>query len=280
MYYHCRLPLRYDSFLMRFVAVTIITVVLIVLSCSFLSAAGPEMVGDFGRGIDPVQWETKGADGLFFVSQPDALLHFKAGEGKGQTLITKRAFGAGLFRLRFHDFNSDNKEAGGQSRGSFIALGLGPADQYVRIIRGAIRSGGYFEKNAIANTVFRKGAFTMSWVPTEARYGCLELYWDGTTVRTYVQGEAAAGDNRWQEIGSSAKPAWTAPPHLFISGYPGPASAGTTSVVIDSVEYWPLDATLPPHEPALPLPRRQSFKDGTPITAATRPPIQPAGRRG
>lgn len=218
---------------------------IIITNLLFCGTATAEVYGDFsGKEINSAYWTASGTLGLFFFSESDSRLHFLSNNGQGQTLTSNKSFTNGRFRVRFHNFHSDNREPSGQGRGSNLALGLGPEDNYVRILRGRIGKSGLYEVNFFRDTLFGKRVFTLFWVSSEDSDGSLELRYDGHTVSVfYYRVGLDTKDDVWHQVGPEIVPGWTSSPHLFITGYPGPDKfCGTTKFDIDSIEYWPLEA--------------------------------------
>jgi hypothetical protein len=116
--------------------------------------------------------------------------------------------------------------------GSFAALGLGPRDNYVRMLRGRVGTGGYFEANYFTNN-----GLNLWFDRTMAGSGQLALYYDGSTV-SFFYNIGLDPHKGWQRVGPRVTPEWNSPPQLFISGYPGPS--GLTKFAVDNVEHTPL----------------------------------------
>ncbi len=158
--------------------------VLIALSVLVCGTAWAEIYDDFsGKEIDVTRWAIRsspggppdGSSGLF--SQSKGRLHFSCNKDVGESLVSTKVFTAGFFRIEFHDFYSANDAPSGRGMGSFAALGLGPRDTYVRMLRGRVGTGGYFEANYFANKRLQ-----LWYDPTEVTFGQLGLYYDGSAV--------------------------------------------------------------------------------------------------
>lgn len=213
--------------------------VLVTLCVLVCGTAWAEIYDDFsGKEIDVARWTIRsgsgstpgGSPGLF--SQSKGRLHFSCNKDVGESLVSTRSFTAGFFRIEFHDFYSSNDAPSGRGMGSFAALGLGPRDTYIRILRGRVSTGGYFEANYFANKRLQ-----LWYDPTEVTVGQLGLYFDGTAV-SFFYNQGLAPEKGWQRVGPKVTPGWASPPTLFISGYPGPS--GRTSFAVDNIEYLPL----------------------------------------
>jgi hypothetical protein len=208
---------------------------LVALSLWFCGTAGADVYDDFSSdGIDSGKWTLSGTPGLF--SQSKGRLHFSCKTDAGATLVSTRLFTAGFFRMEFYDFYSTNDAPPRRSKGSFAALGLGPRNNYVRMLRGRVSTGGYFEANYFENNVFQ-----LSYLSTAVKFGQLGLYYDGTKVSCFYN-NGLDPDKGWQRVGPRVTPGWNSPPELFISGYPG--ESGRTTFSASNVEHMP--APLPP----------------------------------
>jgi hypothetical protein len=163
-------------------------------------------------------------------------LNFFGKKDAGESLISTKSFQAGFFRIEFYDFYSTNDAPSGRGMGSFVALGLGPRDNYVRMLRGRVGTGGYFEGNYFTNNGLK-----LWYDPTLVGFGQLGLYYDGSTVGFFYN-IGLDPDKGWQRVGPRVTPGWISSPQLFISGYPG--ASGLTKFTVDNVEYTPLP--LPP----------------------------------
>jgi hypothetical protein len=211
----------------------------IILSVWVCSAAGAEVYDDFStENIDTTKWtirSTPGATpGLF--TQSKGRLNFYCKKDAGESLISTKSFQPGFFRIEFYDFYSTNDAPSGRGMGSFAALGLGPRDNYVRMLRGRVGTGGYFEANYFTNN-----GLNLWFDRTMAGSGQLALYYDGSTV-SFFYNLGLDPNKGWQRVGPRVTPEWNSPPQLFISGYPGPS--GLTKFAVDNVEYTPIP--LPP----------------------------------
>jgi hypothetical protein len=128
-----------------------------------------------------------------------------------------------------------------------VGLGLGPKDNFVRIIRcqngqrrrSQISYVGVFEANYIDNM---NGGIRVFYERTEVSAGRLGLYYDGSKVTFYFNPDPNA-ERGWRRIkkGSGGdvlewNPRWTEPPSLFIRGFD---PSGTTRFKVDNVEYRP-----------------------------------------
>ena len=165
-------------------------------------------------------------------ASPKGVCIFRATRMLAESLVSTKSFTAGFFRIEFHDFYSTNDAPSGRGMGSFVALGLGPRDTYVRMLRGRVGTGGYFEANYFANKKLQ-----LWYDPTEVVFGQLGLYYDGSTV-SYFYNTGLDPERGWQRVGPKVTPGWASPPTLFISGYPGPS--GRTNFAVGNIEYLPL----------------------------------------
>jgi hypothetical protein len=213
--------------------------VVVTISMLFSNITRAEVYDDFsGESIDTTRWmirSTPGvAPGLF--TQSKGRLHFFCNKDVGESLVSTTSFTAGFFRIEFYEFYSTNDAPPGRGMGSYIALGLGPRDNYVRMLRGRVSTGGYFEANYFANNRLQ-----LWYEPTAVASGQLALYYDGSTVSVFYN-IGLDPDRGWQRVGPRVTPGWNSSPTLFISGYPG--ASGRTSFSADNVEYLPLP--LPP----------------------------------
>lgn len=148
----------------------------VAVSLLFCSTAGAIVYDDFSSdGIDTSKWTISGTPGLF--SQSNGRLHFSCKTDAHASLVSTMSFAAGFFRIEFYDFYSTNDAPPGRGMGSYVALGLGPTDNYVRMLRGRVSSGGYFEANHFANNTLQ-----LWHLPTAVAFGQLGLYYDGTTI--------------------------------------------------------------------------------------------------
>ena len=208
----------------------------LVIVCGLLCAiAEASIYDDFsGDVIDNSKWTISGRPGLF--SQSKGRLRFFCKKDEGQSLVSTASFGAGFFRIEFYDFYSTNDAPAGRGKGSFAALGLGPRDNYVRILRGRVSTGGYFEANHFVNN-----SLQLWYLPTMTGSGQLGLYYDDSTVSCFYN-NGLDPEKGWQRVGVKITPGWKTDPQLFISGYPGPS--GRTSFTAANVEYMPIP--LPP----------------------------------
>jgi hypothetical protein len=215
------------------------TAVIVALSMLVCSTAWAEIYDDFsGKEIDAAKWAIRsspgGSPGLF--TQSKGRLYFSCNKDVGESLVSKKGFASGFFRVEFHDFHSTNDAPSGRGWGSFAALGLGPRDTYVRMLRGRVGTGGYFEANYFTNKRLQ-----LWYDPSEVTFGQLGLYFDGSAVSYFYNAGLDPGKG-WQRVGPKVTPGWATPPTLFISGYPGPS--GRTSFAVDNIEYLPLPASL------------------------------------
>jgi hypothetical protein len=208
--------------------------VLIALSVLVCSTAWAEIYDDFSsKDIDTTKWTIRSSPGVApgLFSQSKGRLQFSSNKDVGESLVSTKVFAAGFFKIEVHDFYSTNDAPSGRGMGSFVALGLGPRDTYVRMLRGRVGTGGYFEANYFANKRLQ-----LWYDPTEVTFGQLGLYYDGSTV-SYFYNIGSDPDRGWQRVGPKVTPGWASPPTLFISGYPGPS--GRTSFAVDNIEYLP-----------------------------------------
>jgi len=211
----------------------------VAVSLLFCSPAGADVYDDFSNeNIDTTKWTihstSGGIQGLF--TQSKGRLHFFCNRDAGESLGSTTPFTAGFFRIEFYDFHSTNNAPSGRGMGSFVALGLGRRDNYVRMLRGRVSETGYFEANYFTNNKLQ-----LWYDPTAVAFGQLGLYYDGSTV-SFFYNIGLDPDKGWQRVGPRVTPGWTSSPPLFISGHPG--ASGRTKFAVDNVEYLPMP--LPP----------------------------------
>ena len=111
--------------------------VFVTVSVLVCSTAGADVYDDFSNeNIDTTKWTIRstpgGALGLFIQSK--GRLHFFGKRDAGESLVSSKSFPAGFFRIEFYGFYSTNDAPSGRGMGSFVALGLGPRDNYVRML--------------------------------------------------------------------------------------------------------------------------------------------------
>ena len=213
--------------------------VFVAVSVLFCSVTRAEVYDDFtGENIDTTKWVIRSAPGSTpgLFSQSKGRLHFVCDRDVGESLVSTTLFKAGFFRMEFHEFHSTNDAPSGRGMGSFVALGLGPRDNYVRTLRGRVSTGGYVEANYFAHNRLQ-----LWYDPTAITFGQLALYYDGSTI-TFFYNAGLDPDQGWQRVGPRVTPGWNSSPNLFISGYPG--ARGRTTFSVDNVEYLPVP--LPP----------------------------------
>jgi len=209
----------------------------VAVSVLFCSIAKAEVYDDFsGENINTSKWtiHSTGTPGLF--TQSTGRLYFSCNRDAGESLVSTKSFTAGFFRIEFSEFYSTNDVPPRRGMGSYVALGLGPKDNYVRMLRGRVITGGYFEANYFANN-----GLQLWYEPTAVASGQLALYYDGSSV-SFFYNNGLNPDKGWQRVGPRVTPGWNSSPTLFISGYPG--ARGRTTFAVDNVEYLPLP--LPP----------------------------------
>jgi hypothetical protein len=206
------------------------------------------VIDDFsGNAINIAKWtlahDQAGPD---VFSQSGGLLKFSVTAGSGALQLTQPC-SPGFYTMQFFDYSSTNCEEPSSHKGAFVGLGLGPKDNFVRIIRcqngqkgrgGEISFYGVFEANYIDKT---KGGIRVFYVRTQVTSGRLGLYYDGSKVSFYFNPSPDA-DTGWRTVkGPSGdmlrwNPHWTESPSLFIRGFD---PSGTTRCKIDNVEYRP-----------------------------------------
>jgi hypothetical protein len=192
----------------------------------FCSNATTIVVDDFkSSSIDARKWKIDDPAGL--LSQRDGKLLYNGTIASGAKLSAREVAGPGFFILKFHDFYTSNHSPGGRHEGSYGALGLGVEDNFVRIMRGAVRRSEYFEANH-----FVHGAFNIWYVPGDASEGMLGLRYDGSAV-TFFYNTGSDPSRGWIRIGPAVTPGWSAEPGLFFSANPG--ATGITRLAIDSI---------------------------------------------
>lgn len=193
--------------------------------------------------IDTGKWIASDPSGLF--SQCDGRLHFSSKSGVA-SLRSTVTFGPGFYSVHFGDFESTNISKSAAGQGSFLALGLGPRENCVRILRGRIIRGGYFEANLIVNKELRLWYDPAAESDTDGQLG---LYYDGSTI-TFYYNRGSDPDQGWQTVGPKVPAPWSSAPTLFLSGNPG--GSGTTTFTIKRVEHRVSPPpTPPPLEPTL-----------------------------
>ena len=213
--------------------------VAVTISMLFCDITTAEVYEDFnGESIDTTRWMIRSAPGVTpgLFTQSKGRLHFFCNKDLGESLVSTTSFTAGFFRIEFYEFYSTNDAPPGRGMGSYVALGLGPRDNYVRMLRGRVSTGGYFEANYFANNRLQ-----LWYEPTAVDSGQLALYYDGSTV-SFFYNTGLNPDRGWQRVGPRVTPGWNSSPTLFISGYPG--ASGRTRFSVDNVEHVPLP--LPP----------------------------------
>ncbi len=209
--------------------------VFVAVSMLLWSTAGADVYDDFSsKDIDTTKWAIRstpgGTPGLFTPSK--GRLHFSCGKDASESLVSTTSFTAGFFRIEFYDFYSTNDAPSARGMGSFVALGLGPRDNYVRMLRGRVGTGGYFEANYFANNRLQ-----LWYDPTTVAFGQLGLHYDGSTV-SFFYNIGLDPDRGWQRVGPRVTPGWASSPTLFISGHPG--ASGRTTFAVDNIEYLPV----------------------------------------
>jgi hypothetical protein len=193
--------------------------------------------------IDTGKWIVNDPSGLF--SQRDGRLHFSSKSGAAD-LRSTATFGPGFYSVHFGNFESTNISKSGAGQGSFLALGLGPRENCVRILRGRVIRGGYFEANLIVNKELRLWYDPAAESDTDGQLG---LYYDGSTI-TFYYNRGSDPDKGWQTVGPKVPAPWSSTPTLFLSGNPG--GSGTTTFTIKRVEHRVSPPpTPPPPEPTL-----------------------------
>jgi hypothetical protein len=213
----------------------------------FCNITRGEVYDDFSsENIDTTKWTIHSWSGAYSSStsgntpglfiQSKGRLHFFCKKDVGESLISTTSFEPGFFRIEFYEFYSTNDAPPGRRMGSFLALGLGSTDNYVRMLRGRVSTKGYFEANYFANNTFQ-----LWYVPTAVAFGQLGLYYDGSMV-SFFYNIGLNPDKGWQRVGPRVTPGWSSSPPFFISGYPG--ASGRTTFAVDNVEYLPVP--LPP----------------------------------
>lgn len=217
---------------------------LIVTTGTSLSFAAPDIFiyDDFSKPIiDTTKWTVDDPSKLF--SLRDGRLRFSSNAGVAG-LRSTLTFGPGFYSVHFSDFHSTNISRPGAGQGSFLALGLGPRENCVRILRGKILRGGYFEANLITNKHLRLWYDPASESDTDGQLG---LYYDGSEVIFYYN-KGSDPQKGWQTVGPKVSAPWSSPPQVFLSGTPG--GSGTTAFTIKRIEY----RTAPPKTPPPPEP--------------------------
>ena len=199
----------------------------------FCHSVGAEIVDNFaGEVIDPEKWERSGTA---FFSQSDGQLYFPCKDDAKETLVSRRTFSPGFFQITFQSYSSTNRSIGGAGLGSYAAIGLSADQERVRMIRGDIGAGGYFEANH-----FIGNQYNLWYTNTNADAGRLGLYYDGADVYFFYSSDQSR-QNSWRRVGPAIAPGWTSPPKLYLGGNAG--ASGCTTFAIKSVEFFP--APLP-----------------------------------
>ncbi len=213
--------------------------VFLFVSVLFCTVARADVYDDFsGESIDLSKWTIHRTAGvtLYLFTQSKGRLHFSCNRDVGESIVSTRSFEPGFFRLEFSRFYSSNDAQPGRGLGSYLALGLGPRENYVRMLRGRVITGGYFEAN-----YFSGNSLQLWYENTAADSGQLALYYDGSKV-SFFYNNGSNPERGWQMVGPRVTPSWNSPPTLFIKGYPG--ANGRTTFDVHKVEYLPLP--LPP----------------------------------
>ncbi len=213
--------------------------VFVAVSVLFCNITTAEVYDDFSsENIDTAKWTVRGtpggSPGLF--TQSKGRLHFFSKRDVGESLVSTKSFKPGFFRIKFYEFYSTNDAPPGRGLGSYVALGLGPRENYVRMLRGRVSTGGYFEANHFVDKRLQ-----LWYEATMVAFGQLALYYNGSTV-SFFYNIGLNPDRGWQRVGPRVTPGWNSSPTLFISGYPG--ASGRTTFAVDNVEYLP--EPLPP----------------------------------
>lgn len=213
-------------------------------SFSYFNSADATTYDDFTKSIiDPAKWTIDDPSGLF--SLRDGRLYFSS-KADVASLRSTSTFGPGFYSVQFGDFHSTNISKSGAGQGSFLALGLGPRENCVRILRGRVIRGGYFEANLITNKQLRLWYDPASESDTDGQLG---FYYDGSEV-TFYYNRGPDPDKGWQTVGPKVPAPWSSAPTLFLSGTPG--GSGTTTFTVNRIEYRTTPPkTPPPPEPAL-----------------------------
>ena len=200
---------------------------LCIVALGFCGSVRAETYDDFGTAlIDRGKWDRPDPPAF---SQSDGHLHFPCTDATRETLVSTRTFPPGFFQLSFENYRSTNMSPGGRGLGSYLAIGLAVGDERVRVIRGDIRSGGYFEANH-----FRNATYDLWYHDTRATSGRLGLYFDGTKVRAFHHA-GLHRDTDWQSVGPAISPNWSSLPKLYIGGNAG--GSGCTTFDVISVEF-------------------------------------------
>lgn len=199
------------------------------LAGGFFKSVDAEILDSFAAdSIDPGKWERSD---LQFFSQAGGRLYFPCKDAAKETLVSTRRFPPGFFQLTFQDYSSTNRSIGGAGLGSYLAIGLADGDERVRVIRGDIGVGGYFEANH-----FIGNQYNLWYTNTNADAGRLGLYYDGADVYLYYSSEQNQ-EKGWRRVGPAITPAWTSQPKLYLGGNAG--ASGCTTFAIRNVEYLP-----------------------------------------
>jgi hypothetical protein len=135
----------------------------------------------------------------------------------------------GFYVLTFHGYSSTNSSPGGRGLGSFVALGMGDPAHFVRVMRGNVHQGGYFEANAF------EGSLQIWYDQAGAEAGRLGLQWDGKQIAYYYSASTTGGG--WSKVGPTVAPGWSGTPRLFISANHG--GSGITRFTVDAVTVAP-----------------------------------------
>lgn len=175
--------------------------------------------------IDATKWRIDDPAGL--LSLHDGRLVYTGTVARQAMLTARQGSGAGFFVLKFRDFHTSNNSPAAVHAGSFGALGLGVGDNFVRVMRGAVVRGGYFEANH-----FVDGTVQVWHVGATAGEGMLGLLYDGSAVTSFYNTGSDPGQG-WTQVGPVISPGWRTAPKLFVSGYPG--GSGTTRFAVDSI---------------------------------------------
>lgn len=146
------------------------------------------------NGIDTGLWTVGGAG----FSQPgDSYLWYHSQGSGSQSLISTGLFTSGIFTMAFSDYACNNSAPGGRGLGSVAGFRLGTreSNNWVRIERGQIRSGGYLEVNWVIPDE-PGNPIHVNWLPSEASAGLLQVRYDGTAATFFYR--TAGGE--WTQV--------------------------------------------------------------------------------
>jgi hypothetical protein len=226
----------------RFWVVLLVVAILLLIP----GPANAAIYDDFnGVGIDHNKWEIIGTG----FSQPgDGYLHFFYRGSEGHSLVSKGLYASGIFSMAFKDYKCDNRAPGGKGLGSIAGFGLGSKslNNWVRIMRGQIRSGGYIEVNWVVPNE-PNHPIHVNWIASEIKDGFLQIHYDGKAATFFFR---AKETDAWRQMPETdpdghpssrpliLRPGWGAKVPMFIIAFPGGQGSDnyTLSFKVDNVD--------------------------------------------